>query len=164
MISTDRHVLYVRCPPNQPVAVNTTSDWCNVCQNTQNRGCDEIASAASQGRAQALAQQHVDPIGAGFLGAGLALAVSAALLAILYFSGFLSFGKKHRNVIPSTVSSMSGGKRNLMPIYCVGSRRKREKKKKEKSRLLCFMICKASGNDVVYVLTKGQPQARSSSE
>src|SRR5271156_4902778 len=38
------------CPPNQPVAVNTTSDWCNVCQNTQNRGCDEIASAASQDR------------------------------------------------------------------------------------------------------------------
>jgi prostatic aicd phosphatase len=92
----------------KPVTVNTTSDWCTVCHNTQDRGCNQITSAVSQGHAQALFQQSVNPLGAGFLGAGLALVVAATLLAVFYFCGLVRFGKSKRVNLEGTSEKSSG--------------------------------------------------------
>ncbi|KAF8440957.1 histidine phosphatase superfamily [Boletus edulis BED1] len=75
-----------------PNAVNTTAAWCNVCQNSQHRGCGALALAAQQARSAALSP--IDPVGAGFLGAGLTLAVVLLSFATLAFLGLLSFGRK----------------------------------------------------------------------
>jgi prostatic aicd phosphatase len=79
-----------------PVAINTTSEWCNVCQNTESRGCDAIALATSQGHQQGLSRLHRDQIGAGFLGAGVALIVAVVTLIVLVRMGMLSIGNKKR--------------------------------------------------------------------
>ncbi|KAF9235189.1 histidine phosphatase superfamily [Melanogaster broomeanus] len=77
-----------------PAAVNTTADWCNVCQNSQDRGCGALTLAAQQARSAALSP--ISPVGAGFLGAGLTLAVVAMLLGALAFLRLLSIGKVSR--------------------------------------------------------------------
>jgi hypothetical protein len=76
-----------------PVAINTTADWCTVCSNTQDRGCDAIAAAASQAAVADRVHQPIGPVGAGFLGAGLTLFVALCMLAMLFLLGKLSFGK-----------------------------------------------------------------------
>ncbi|KAK0228724.1 histidine phosphatase superfamily [Armillaria fumosa] len=76
-----------------PAAVNTTADWCKVCGNTEDRGCGALALAASEASAAARVNQRISPVGAGFLGAGLTLAVCLAMLGVLIFLGFLTVGK-----------------------------------------------------------------------
>jgi len=76
-----------------PSAINTTSEWCTVCNNTQDRGCGAIAQAASQASAAARVHQRISPVGAGFLGAGLTLAVVLAMFAVLTFLGVLTLGR-----------------------------------------------------------------------
>lgn len=80
----------------QPAAVNTTLQWCNTCGQTTERGCAALLGA--QGTTVSVSSSHdrISPVGAGFLGAGLAVAVMAMLLALLMFTGWLSFGKKQR--------------------------------------------------------------------
>ncbi|KAH7885139.1 histidine phosphatase superfamily [Phlebopus sp. FC_14] len=75
-------------------AVNTTADWCSVCQNSQDRGCGALTLAAEQARSAALSP--ISPVGAGFLGAGLTLAVLALSLGTLAFLGLLTIGKMPR--------------------------------------------------------------------
>ncbi|KAG9315539.1 histidine phosphatase superfamily [Chiua virens] len=77
-----------------PSAVNTTAAWCNVCQNSQERGCGALTLAAQQGRAAALSPMNL--VGAGFLGAGLTLAVVIFSLAALAFLGLLGFGRRSK--------------------------------------------------------------------
>lgn len=76
----------------EPVAINTTLQWCHVCNQNSARGCDALISA------QAVPQQQhhdrISPVGAGFLGAGLTIVVSSGLLALALALGFLSAGKK----------------------------------------------------------------------
>ncbi|CAK5284334.1 unnamed protein product [Mycena citricolor] len=79
--------------------INTTIQWCNACGNNANRGCGELALAASQASAVAVAGFHshhdrISPVGAGFLGAGLTLAVFAIMFGVLAFLGLLTFGRK----------------------------------------------------------------------
>jgi hypothetical protein len=88
----------------QPVAVNTTADWCNVCANTQDRGCGAIAAAAASARAQYREHHPISPVGAGFLGAGVTLACVAATLAMLAFMGLLTLGKQRKWADRKTVS------------------------------------------------------------
>ncbi|EIW81249.1 phosphoglycerate mutase-like protein [Coniophora puteana RWD-64-598 SS2] len=78
-----------------PYAVNTTADWCSVCSNSQDRGCAALTLAEDQGRASA--HTRISPVGAGFLGAGLTVAVSLLMLGALAFFGFLSFGKRRHS-------------------------------------------------------------------
>uniref|UniRef100_A0A0W0G0D6 Phosphoglycerate mutase-like protein n=1 Tax=Moniliophthora roreri TaxID=221103 RepID=A0A0W0G0D6_MONRR len=78
-----------------PAAINTTAQWCTECNNSKDRGCGALALAASQAQGQAH-RQRISPVGAGFLGAGLTLFVAAAMLAVLFFLGLLTFGKKGR--------------------------------------------------------------------
>ncbi|KAJ7808863.1 histidine phosphatase superfamily [Mycena olivaceomarginata] len=93
-----------------PVLINSTSAWCTVCNNTQDRGCGPLAAAAAQAstaasRANVAHHQPISPVGAGFLGAGLALAVVLAMFAVLAFLGLLTVGrgrsKKARTASPS---------------------------------------------------------------
>jgi len=75
-----------------PLGINTTSEWCTHCGNTQDRGCAAISLAATS----AGYHQPIRPLGAGFLGAGLAILVALAMLGVLLFLGVLSFGKGRR--------------------------------------------------------------------
>lgn len=75
----------------QPVAVNTTADWCSICANTKDRGCAALTLATQQG--EAAARPKISPVGAGFLGAGLTLAVVAFMAGALAFLGLLTVGK-----------------------------------------------------------------------
>ncbi|KAI0058242.1 phosphoglycerate mutase-like protein [Artomyces pyxidatus] len=75
-----------------PSAVNTTTEWCGVCGNSQDRGCGELAQAS----AEAKPHQRISPVGAGFLGAGLTLAVALMAFGVLAFLGVLSLGRPQR--------------------------------------------------------------------
>jgi len=90
-----------------PVGINTTAEWCTVCANTQDRGCGAIAAAAAAAQAQYQKHQPISPVGAGFLGAGVTLAVVAAMLAVLAFLGLLGFGRRHMRVGKRTIQSGS---------------------------------------------------------
>lgn len=73
----------------QPAGVNDTAHWCNVCANTQDRGCAAITQARVAGAASVHLHQKISPVGAGFLGAGLTLAVVLAFFAFLFFKGMI---------------------------------------------------------------------------
>ncbi|KAJ6511981.1 histidine phosphatase superfamily [Mycena vitilis] len=92
-----------------PALVNTTAAWCKVCNNSQDRGCGALALAASQASAAASKanvahHQKISPVGAGFLGAGLTLAVVLAMFAVLAFLGMLTVGRGRSKKAPSTHS------------------------------------------------------------
>ncbi|KAJ8080850.1 hypothetical protein PM082_017685 [Marasmius tenuissimus] len=91
----------------QPASVKNTPEWCKVCGNNKDRGCGELALAATEGQSQASSSHHqtISPVGAGFLGAGLTLFVAIAMLSVLFFLGLLTFGKKGRSRSKSSVSS-----------------------------------------------------------
>lgn len=75
--------------------MNSTAEWCTVCQNTQDRGCGAIAAAAAQARADS--RDRISPVGAGFLGAGVTLAVITIMFGMLAFLGILTLGKGRRH-------------------------------------------------------------------
>ncbi|KAJ7505571.1 phosphoglycerate mutase-like protein [Mycena galericulata] len=87
----------------EPALINTTAAWCTVCNNTQDRGCGALALAAAQASAAAVSaighhHQPVSPVGAGFLGAGLTLAVALAMFGVLAFLGVLTVGRGRAKV------------------------------------------------------------------
>lgn len=69
----------------EPYGIDTINKWCSSCANTQDRGCAALAVASQT----ALDSHHqkIGPVGAGFLGAGLTLAVALLLLGALMFFG-----------------------------------------------------------------------------
>ncbi|KZT08653.1 phosphoglycerate mutase-like protein [Laetiporus sulphureus 93-53] len=97
----------------QPVGINNTLEWCQVCGQTTERGCDVALAAASAGVTDSvylalnsssspaavtivMAHERITPLAAGFLGAGLTAAVFLLVLAGLLFSW--GRGKKDRKV------------------------------------------------------------------
>jgi len=78
--------------------INSTSQWCTVCNNTQDRGCGAIAQAAAQAALTANVGHHqrISPVGAGFLGAGLTLVVVLGMFGVLAFLGLLTIGRGKR--------------------------------------------------------------------
>ncbi|KAJ7593527.1 histidine phosphatase superfamily [Mycena floridula] len=79
-----------------PPAINTTAQWCTACGNTQDRGCGAIAAAAaaaSKANTAVKVHDRISPVGAGFLGAGLAVFVFLAMFAVLAFLGILQIGR-----------------------------------------------------------------------
>ncbi|EJF61011.1 phosphoglycerate mutase-like protein [Dichomitus squalens LYAD-421 SS1] len=78
-----------------PAGVNTTLEWCNVCGQTQERGCAALFAGNGTGGV-ALGGHHdrISPVGAGFLGAGLAVAVFGLAVAALVFLGLLTVGRR----------------------------------------------------------------------
>ncbi|KAJ6557217.1 histidine phosphatase superfamily [Mycena vulgaris] len=92
-----------------PAVINSTAAWCTVCNNKQDRGCGALALAASQASAAAASadvghHQRISPVGAGFLGAGLTLAVVIAMFGVLAFLGMLTIGRGRGKRAPSTHS------------------------------------------------------------
>ncbi|KAI0768868.1 phosphoglycerate mutase-like protein [Irpex lacteus] len=73
-----------------PAAVNTTLQWCHVCNQTVDRGCAALLGASNA----AVHHDKISPVGAGFLGAGLTAAVFLMVLAAALGLGFLTFGRK----------------------------------------------------------------------
>jgi hypothetical protein len=90
-----------------PTAVNDTATWCNVCANTQDRGCGAIAAARASGVASVHIQQQISPVGAGFLGAGLTAAVAIIMFVALLLFGAISFGKKRSHKTSRSSGSTS---------------------------------------------------------
>ncbi|KAK7021211.1 histidine phosphatase superfamily [Favolaschia claudopus] len=80
-----------------PALINSTTMWCTACNNKQDRGCGALAAAASQASAAAQANsvhhERISPVGAGFLGAGLTIAVVLAMFGVLAFLGLLTVGR-----------------------------------------------------------------------
>ncbi|KAI0718228.1 phosphoglycerate mutase-like protein [Cerioporus squamosus] len=83
----------------QPAGINTTLEWCNVCQQTEARGCAALFAGngtGTSGHAVLVVHDAISPVGAGFLGAGLTIIVYGLGLAILAYLGLLTFGKRSR--------------------------------------------------------------------
>ena len=81
-----------------PAGINTTLQWCNACGQTQLRGCAALYAGNGTVGASAVAAHHerISPVGAGFLGAGLTVAVFGIVAAVLVFLGLLTFGTGKR--------------------------------------------------------------------
>ncbi|CEL55216.1 hypothetical protein RSOLAG1IB_01224 [Rhizoctonia solani AG-1 IB] len=81
-----------------PYGINDLNDWCTTCSNWRDRKCNLIAAANTS----TIAYQRigVSPVGAGFIGAGVTIAVFLAALAVMAFMGLLTFGRKSRKTHP----------------------------------------------------------------
>ena len=93
-----------------------------MCANTQDRGCGALALAA----AQAKTHQKISPVGAGFLGAGLTVAVLAMALGVLAFLGVLVLGRRSRRAVQAspTEKKQQVSARAAVTLHC-GTRRRR---------------------------------------
>lgn len=88
----------------QPNLIANLSQWCVACGNTQDRGCDVVTAANISANADlrsgsvttTYGQHDVSPLAAGFIGAGVTLAVVAAAFGLLALVGLVGFGKKRR--------------------------------------------------------------------
>ena len=86
----------------EPVAVNTTLQWCQVCNQTSARGCGALLSAASTAPVH---HDAVSPVGAGFIGAGVTIVFMSALVGLALAFGLLAVGKRLRSAIHSRQGS-----------------------------------------------------------
>ncbi|PPQ67973.1 hypothetical protein CVT25_000453 [Psilocybe cyanescens] len=77
----------------QPVAFSDIPTWCKVCNNHQDRGCANLVTTSSPGVAAIAHHDRVSPVGAGFIGAAVTLALMLVILALLSSFGLLNFGK-----------------------------------------------------------------------
>lgn len=72
----------------RPLAIESLAEWCDACGETTARGCGVLAALNGTGGAafanptSTEGRQHVSPVVAGVIGALVALAVAAALLAL----------------------------------------------------------------------------------
>lgn len=76
----------------EPASINTTEEWCKACSNEKDRGCAELYRSTL--RPSEGSHHGISTVGAGFVGAGVTIAVFAATIAVLAFLGFLTFGRK----------------------------------------------------------------------
>ncbi|KAF8967110.1 histidine phosphatase superfamily [Flammula alnicola] len=76
----------------KPVAFSDLPTWCKVCNNTQDRGCAALALANAQ-TASTTSTKEFSAVGAGFIGAAVALVTVAGLLSLLSFMGLLTFSR-----------------------------------------------------------------------
>lgn len=75
--------------------VTTTAQWCDACSNSVDRGCAALEDAKLFGASMAGREgEAVSALGAGFIGAGVSIAVFATALGVLYFLGLLVFGRR----------------------------------------------------------------------
>lgn len=103
----------------QPYAIPDLGTWCNVCNNTQTRGCDVIAAANSTSSStgtdsssggyssvtSTTGKQHVSPVVAGVIGAVVGL-----VFAALFMVGMEMWRKrKGRGLSPYRAAAGGGG-------------------------------------------------------
>ncbi|KAG6865506.1 hypothetical protein C0991_001936 [Blastosporella zonata] len=89
----------------QPAGISSLPEWCSVCANTKDRGCDVLTAFAATAVAES--RPTIGSVGAGFLGAGLMLAVALAVFGMLAFLGCLTFGARRKGNVRSTKESAS---------------------------------------------------------
>lgn len=80
----------------EPAAINTTLQWCGVCNQTTARGCGDLLAPLNASTTASTHHDKISPVGAGFLGAGLTVAVFLMAFGVLFFLGFLSLGGKKK--------------------------------------------------------------------
>lgn len=89
----------------EPNVIANTTQWCGVCSNTQDRGCDAVAAlAAAESSATSAAgtsSNAVSPVGAGFIGAGVTIALVAAVFGALYIFGLVAFRPRRQKKQPA---------------------------------------------------------------
>ncbi|KAG9098810.1 hypothetical protein FRC06_005950 [Ceratobasidium sp. 370] len=78
-----------------PYQIDDLPTWCETCDNWTDRKCDLVA-AANAASASSLHHGTVSAVGAGFIGAGVTIAVFFAALGVLTFMGLVVFGRKKR--------------------------------------------------------------------
>ncbi|KAG9092081.1 hypothetical protein FS749_016018 [Ceratobasidium sp. UAMH 11750] len=77
-----------------PYQIDDLPSWCESCNNWSDRKCDLVAAANT---APTSHMSHgVSAVGAGFIGAGVTIAVFFAALGVLAFMGLVVFGRKKR--------------------------------------------------------------------
>ncbi|KZS90504.1 phosphoglycerate mutase-like protein [Sistotremastrum niveocremeum HHB9708] len=79
-----------------PAGINNTQEWCGICNNSVNRGCAAFAAQSALPTSAAHSGSHVSAVGAGFIGAGVTLALMAVILAVLAFGGLLTLFPRRR--------------------------------------------------------------------
>ncbi|KAG8748142.1 hypothetical protein FRC10_008875 [Ceratobasidium sp. 414] len=81
-----------------PYQIDDLPTWCESCNNWTDRKCNLVAAANA---ASALTTHHhtVSAVGAGFIGAGVTIAVFLAALGVLAFMGLVIFGRKKRAAV-----------------------------------------------------------------
>lgn len=87
----------------QPYALRTLSSWCSTCGNNSTRGCDLVTAAniSSIGNgSNARTHQPVSPVGAGFIGAGVTLALALAIMALALTTGLIGFRSRRGTDVP----------------------------------------------------------------
>ncbi|XP_006462624.1 hypothetical protein AGABI2DRAFT_137285 [Agaricus bisporus var. bisporus H97] len=81
------------------VTVNSTAAWCAACHNNVDRGCGEI----KLGSAQTVDAEMLHPVGAGLLGAGMAVAFMLIVCFFLFATGCIRWGTRN-GVVPKKSS------------------------------------------------------------
>jgi len=81
----------------QPFGFADIPTWCKVCQNDQDRGCADISVSGSSPAVILVHHDRVSPVGSGFIGACVTLALMLGVLGMLAFLGLLTFGRKSSN-------------------------------------------------------------------
>ncbi|KAF8893679.1 histidine phosphatase superfamily [Gymnopilus junonius] len=94
----------------KPYAVNDLPTWCKVCNNQQDRGCADLSVSAPS--VSLVHHDRVSPVGAGFIGACVTLALMTGIFALLFFLGFLSFNRKRASM--TVILNDSDSERNDM--------------------------------------------------
>ncbi|EJD08255.1 phosphoglycerate mutase-like protein [Fomitiporia mediterranea MF3/22] len=79
----------------QFAAINSTVDWCTVCNNNEDRGCVALATARATGAASE--HHRLTPAAAGAVGAAVTIGAFVAALGILAFLGLISFGRRPKS-------------------------------------------------------------------
>jgi hypothetical protein len=80
-----------------------------VCHNSIDRGCGDI----TLGAVQAIDKETLHPVGAGLLGAGMAVAFMLIVSLFLFATGCIRWGKKNR-----TIRRKSSDVRSIYPLAC----------------------------------------------
>ena len=100
-----------------PLGVETLPEWCTLCGNNNSRGCQFLQEGNVNLGSQGLRWGgRVSPVGAGFLGAGLAVFVVGILAMVGVVLGLLRVGK--RKQLGRTSSNASSGESGLVVCAC----------------------------------------------
>ncbi|KAG9123234.1 hypothetical protein FRC07_000070 [Ceratobasidium sp. 392] len=101
---TPLKVFMSRLSPSQ---INDLTTWCAACDNWTDRKCNLVAAASATPPHHSAASA----VGAGFIGAGVTIAIFLAALGVLAFMGLIVFGRKHKRM----------GSAPILPILQRGS-------------------------------------------
>ncbi|KAM0791863.1 hypothetical protein ACM66B_004120 [Microbotryomycetes sp. NB124-2] len=79
----------------EPSLLPNTTTWCHACNNTVNSGCDVVALADNYKvlSDELASKSHFTPVGAGFIGVAVTLALGLGLIVLMRIMGWVSFGR-----------------------------------------------------------------------